>query len=453
MSELKHATVALLEQIDWQAVREESAQLLSRYVKFDTTNPPGREKEAVEFMADFLTGEGIACRVEESAPARANLIAEYGRGEETEIILLSHADVVPAVEKDWSHPPFSGAVADGYIWGRGTLDCKGLGIMEALALVLLKRAGINPSRKAQLIVVADEEAGGRYGAHYVTEELGEGRGAKYLLNEGGVGTDGVLGNLKAFNLCYGEKGPLWLRITSHGPPGHGSVPTPENANVRLVEALTAFHKRRPRFTVLDSHLKALREAAESMGGLKGVLLRILSTSKFLASLLPRFSSSHYLRAMYCNTAALTMLKSGYKENVIPERAEAVMDVRLLPGESAEAYVEELKAFLSRFGSFDVEIIAAHEPSCSTLEGPFLQAVKRVLSHLFPEAVFMPVLATGFTDSRYFRHHGVQAFGLIPALFTKEQIDSIHGIDEKISIRQMEDGTRTIFALLAELLLP
>ncbi len=321
--------------------------------------------------------------------------------------------------------------------------------MELATMVLIKRAGIKNHGKIKLIVVADEEMGGRYGAGYVAGELGEGR-ARYLINEGGMGTDGVLGNLRALNMCYGEKGPLWLKVISHGPPGHGSVPVPESAPLRLVNALREVLGKSGKYRVLPEHRKALRVSGESLGGIKGFILKLMAFSSFLTSLLPRLSSSSILKAMYSDTASLTILKAGYKENVIPERAEAVLDVRLLPGSEPSAYIENLRAELNKYGSFEIKVLAEYPASLSPLEGPFLDAVERVMEALFPGAVLMPVLATGFTDSRYFRRYGTQAFGIMPPFYTQDQIESIHGLDEKIGEQQLVEGIKTIAALALEL---
>lgn len=439
----------VLNSIEWKAVEEEFSNLLSRYIQFDTTNPPGNETPALEFIGDFLKSEGFDVEIKEKVKNRGNLICSWGP-DNTEIILLSHADVVPAKEEEWSHHPFSGDISDGFIWGRGTLDCKGLGIMELAAMVLLKRAGFKPSKGVKLIIVADEEMGGKLGAGYITNELGEGEGARFLLNEGGAGTEGIIGNSKVLNPCYGEKGPLWLKLISKGKPGHGSVPHSENANQRLASALFRITSKKQPLRVGKGHLKALRMTGEGLGGFKGILIKIISSSKLLTSLLVKLASRNpHISAMFRNTISITILKGGYKENVIPEESYAVLDIRLLPGEDPHKFIGKIKKEIKALGDFDFEITTCEEPSESELEGPFVDAVRRVSSFLFKDALFIPVLATGFTDSRFFRKKGVQALGLTPCFLTREQLNSIHGIDEKMSVKQLKNGIKFILCLLIE----
>lgn len=442
----------ILEIVDWNGVKEEFSRILSKYIQFDTSNPPGNETPALEYLKEILSREGFDPVIVEKEKGRGNLLCSFGEGGNTEIILLSHADVVPAQADGWKYHPFSGKIIDDEVWGRGAIDCKGLGVMEMAGLILLRRTGFRPAKKAKLIICADEETGGRLGAGYLTGELKEGSDARYLLNEGGLGTEGVIGNSRVLSPCFGEKGPLWLKIISRGKGGHGSVPHGDNANLKLVFFLKNFLSSSQPVKVRNTHLKALSATGELLPGFRGKLIKIISSSKFLTRLLASLLSKNpHLSAMFRNTVSLTMLQGGYKENVIPEEAWAVLDIRLLPGEDPYKFIEEIKKRAKRFGNFEFKILTLESPSESSLEGPFFDAIKNVKKVLFPDALFVPVLATGFTDSRFFRKNGTQAIGLLPCFFTGEQLNSIHGKDERINISQLLDGIKFITCLLFEIL--
>ncbi|MCL4557839.1 MAG: M20/M25/M40 family metallo-hydrolase [Deltaproteobacteria bacterium] len=434
-------------EINWKQITEEAASTLSSYIKINTTNPPGNEREAAEFLAGILRRESFEPEVLRFNDRRSNLVCRFkGSGSDKPLLLLSHMDVVGAVASDWEVAPFSGAIKGGYVWGRGAIDCKGPGVMELMAFLMLKRAGVTPKRDILLLANADEEAGGGAGAAWVVENHWDKVAAGFVLNEGGVGISGTYGH-DLMMPCFGEKGPLWIQLKARGESGHGSMPTPDNPNNRMAAALA-------RIARYDTRIKLMPEVRD-------VLLTIGKTMKFPASLIAplvvngpvlnvfrkRLNRSRKINAILRNTISITNIRAGFKENVIPSECDAVLDCRLLPGEDKDGFLEELKGVIAD-PDIEMKVMQYHSPSLSPASDGFMQALRKVVSRNNPDAVFLPMLAPGYTDSRFFREKGAIAYGLVPCLFAQEEIDSMHGTNERISMRCLEDGIRNIFDMCA-----
>ncbi len=431
--------------INWNEVMDEAAHLLSDYIKFNTTNPPGNEREAADFLVEILKKNGLRPEVFIPDGKRANLICTLkGAGKEKPLVLLSHIDVVGAEEKDWSVPPFSGVIKDNCVWGRGAIDCKGLGIMELMALLLLKRNHITPRRDIIFVAVADEEAGGDFGAKWVVNNLWEKIQAEYVLNEGGVGISGMFGT-DLMLPCFGEKGPLWLRLKARGEAGHGSIPITENANNKLIRALERIVNYESPIILLPEIKQFLRNIISRKGFFFSIIAPLIINSFVLHLFRSRLKSAKKINAVLRNTISITELKAGYKENVIPSESEAILDCRLLPGQSIEDFIDELKRVIKDKG-IEIEVIQQHAPSHSSTDTPMLQRLREIVQKNLPNALFNPYIAPGFTDSRFFRERGAIAYGLMPCLLTQEEIDTIHGVDERISLKCLEEGIRNIYEL-------
>ena len=439
--------------IRWDDIQSESADLLRQLIRIDTTNPPGNENEAARLLKSFFDNEGIPSEIVESQKNRANVIADIPGREERTLILLSHTDVVPADPKKWSHKPFSGDADKEYIWGRGAIDCKGFAASGALVLALIKRLKIQLRNSIKFISTADEEMGGHFGAEYIVKNNINKNGKNYigLINEGGIGV--ILGGKKLFLPCFGEKGPLWLKIIAKGKPGHASMPHNDNPNLILLDTLRKVCHMKPERRIVPNLAKSLETyiPTEIKNGsllkiaIKGIFL-LPNSHKILAEILDRILRKEKVKAMIKNTVCLTMIKSGYKENVIPEEAEATLDIRLLPGTSPYNFVEEIKKHL-KDERIKVEIDKVYEPSESDPNSEFLMKIRNLTKKLYPDIPFIPTLATGFTDSRYFRAIGIQSYGFIPWFLTEEEISTIHGIDERISLQNLKEGIRTLFEIV------
>jgi acetylornithine deacetylase/succinyl-diaminopimelate desuccinylase-like protein len=428
--------------IDWEAVTQEATDLLSRYIRVDTSNPPGNEEAAALFLADILHREGLETKLYQAAPNRANLSARLpGDGSKRPLILLNHTDVVPAEASFWEEPPFSGTVRDGFVWGRGALDMKGMAVMELMTFLLLKRHGIPLRRDVVFLALADEEVGGEFGVEWMDRHHPEAMDAEYVLNEGGGGTTELLGVRRPiFNCSVSEKAPLWLKLRTQGPPGHGSVPRDDNSLERLVRALNRVQNWERPITVLPEMALYLRGLHEG-----GVLPEVPGES----ALAQIAEATPMVRAVLTNTVSVTTCNAGYKHNVIPAVSEATLDCRLLPGQPAREFVEELKRVIDDPG-VEIEEVYRSESIASPVQTELYDIAKQVIMETIEEALVLPYVASGFTDSRIFRQRGVVAYGLMPALLEPSDVNSIHGHNERISIENLRLGTTILFETVRRL---
>jgi len=303
---------------------------LSQYLQIDTINPPGNESRGVAYLGQLLDEAGVGYTTEESAPGRGNLWAKLEGGKQPGLVLLHHIDVVPANEKYWSFEPLSGEVKDGYVYGRGAIDTKGLGIVQLQAFLALKDGGQKLNRDVWLIATADEEAGGFFGAGWLAKEHPEiFADVGYLLNEGGSAR--VFDDDIAVMVEVTQKVPLWLRLTSHGRPGHGSAPQVETSVTRLVRGL-----KRVSETEFPVHvIEPVKEMFEGIAPFQSPedrarfadITDVVSDRGYLLQLKLRNPGAH---ALLRNTCSITRLEGSSKINVVPAEAHAELDCRLLP---------------------------------------------------------------------------------------------------------------------------
>lgn len=447
--------------IDWAVVEAEAAALLSRYLQFDTTNPPGHEAPAIEFLAETLRERGFEPQVLESGPGRANLVVRLyppGREAAPACLLYAHADVVPANPADWSKPPFGGQVADGFIWGRGALDDKGLGVVFLQALTLLKNEAPPLKRPVILVIAADEEVCGRYGAAWLLNHHPDLIRAEYVWDEGGMGlrTSPTLGRSPAnpahyfYNIAIAEKGTLTVQVVAAGTAGHASIPHPDSASDRLVRALTRLKRWARPIRLTGPVVEMLRSLAPGQSFPRSFLF-VHADHPLLAPLLHySLEQSPLFAPVIRNTISLTMLKSGQKSNIIPEQAEAKLDIRLLPGENPQVVLADLRSLI---GDPKVSLTAEDLPidhSPSTADTEFFRALADTLRSLGPPGVILPYLTPGATDSRFFRQAGMQAYGFMPMLLDSHELSRIHGIDERISTANLRWGIQVVFETLQKL---
>jgi acetylornithine deacetylase/succinyl-diaminopimelate desuccinylase-like protein len=436
--------------IDWGTVGEEAAQLLRRYVQINTTNPPGNERPAAEFLAAALRERGLEPSLYEPAPGRANLVARLqGRGERGPLLLLHHMDVVPADAGAWSHDPFGGDVCDGYLVGRGALDMKCLGVMQLIALDLLRRSGRPLQRDVILMAVSDEEMEGAYGTGWMVDHHWDEIRPEVVWDEGGFGLSGLFGQRLVFTVAVTEKQVLWPRLVARGEPGLASVPRGNNPVDVLVTALGRIHQhpQPPRLTPVTREM--FRRLADTADLPQSFLLRHMDHPLVWPLAGRVLTRQPETNAMVRNLVTPTQLTAGSKENVIPQRAVAGLDVRLLPDEDVDAFL----AGLGRVIADDrVEIELDRRPvrsSVSPFESDFFAALERVLRRDVPGCVVVPMQTPGGTDSRFFRQRGVAAYGLIPIAIDRGELNRMHGIDERISLDNLRLGTRVVCEMLRE----
>ncbi len=434
--------------IDWSNVEQQATNFLSTYIQIDTTNPPGNEIAAAQFLADHFRQVGIDAETFESAPGRGSVLARLkGSGGARPVILLNHLDVVPANADGWDVPPFSGSVRDGFVYGRGALDCKGVGTVDAMALLLMKQHGITLKRDVIFLGTADEETGGKLGAGWmVGNHFDRFADAEFVLNEGGA--IDVLPNGKlAYAVAVAEKTPCWLRLTATGHPGHGSSPQKQTAVTRLVRALYQVSEYRPALRVtpeVEAYYAALAPLQDDARRQQYKNLRsALQNQKFRTEFLDRAHDA----ALVHNTITPTVLTGSQKTNVIPRTASAELDCRLLPGEEPVPFVDTIRHVIND-PDVTVDVILNFPPSASPTETQLYTAIERVAAREHMPVI--PSVLTGFTDSHYFREKGVTSYGFVPFALNEDEGSREHGINERLSIENLREGTRRLLELLQTL---
>jgi acetylornithine deacetylase/succinyl-diaminopimelate desuccinylase-like protein len=427
-------------EIDWDAVCTEAVDILTRYIRVDTVNPPGNEERGCDFLAEILSANGIPSQKLVCAPGRANLIATLpGDPGEKPLVLLSHTDVVPVEAEQWRVDPFAGVVQDGFVWGRGSQDMKGMGVLELLTLLTLKRRGVKLHRPVRFMAVADEEAGSDMGVEWLDREHPHLiTDACFVINEVGFGATSYLGvERPLFGISTAEKSPLWLKLHATGRPGHGSAPHEDNVLDRMVRAMRRVQAWERPNVMTEPVAESLR-AAHAEGYMDIDPDRV--TPDQLAE---RYRP---LRILLTNTISATGLHSGMKHNVIPATASSTLDVRLVPGYDSERFISELRRVIDD-PKVEVETVFSAEtpwtPSNTELDG----AIHEICNAVMPEAAVLPRVGAGFTDSRTFRRHGVPAYGFVPMLLGPEEQGGMHGNDERISIKNLRLGVEVLYKVV------
>ncbi|HLG17987.1 MAG TPA: M20/M25/M40 family metallo-hydrolase [Blastocatellia bacterium] len=446
-----HRRVDNAAELDWAKAGDEAVAVLADYLRVDTTNPPGNESRAAKFFAALLEKEGIAYRVFESAPGRSNLYARIkGSGKKRPLILLNHTDVVPADSRFWSSGPFSGEVRAGYLYGRGAIDMKSLGIAQSMTILLLKRQGVMLDRDVIFLATADEEAGGREGAGWFVRNHPELiRDAEFLLTEGSSNL--VLGErVVYYGIGTTEKTPCWLRLTARGAPGHGSVPRRDSAPSRLLRALgrlEAFEtpvKVTPAVARYFAAIAELQSDEDSRRAYANVEAAI-QDPKLRRLVLSGSQNSALLR----NTIQPTVVSIGSKTNVIAPIATAEIDCRLLPGERPEDFVATIKAVVAD-PTIEVETLLAFPASESPADTELYQAIIGVSRAESPSARFVPTVLAGFTDSHFFRDLGIICYGFSPFMIPQGDYNGVHGNDERMPVESIRRGTKLMYRIVQSL---
>jgi len=431
-------------------MKHEAVELLSRYLKIDTSNPPGNEDQGVAFFAEIFEKEGIAYKTYEASPGRGSISALIpGTGENGAVILLNHIDVVPARAHEWSVDPFSGEIKNGFIYGRGALDMKGQGILELLAFLELKRKGLTPCRNLIFLAVADEEAGGSNGVLYLLKNHGEEFRADLVINEGGFGLGNVLPDRPLFMVATAEKGVCRVKLTRSGPPGHGSAPHGQNALEKLVQGVNRLLEKENPVIVTPLIAEYFKQLAPSWEFLKlylqdgnpETLVEALTQNGMLD--IPQMS------AMLKNTISLNLMHAGSRVNVIPSAAEAELDIRLLPGTDPDTVIADIKEHLAD-ENIKVEIARASRASESSIDTEDFAIIKSVYLEHFPKALTVASLLFGASDSKFFREKGIPCYGVCPMLISLEDLGKVHGIDERISEENMIKGTAVYIDIVRKL---
>jgi acetylornithine deacetylase/succinyl-diaminopimelate desuccinylase-like protein len=428
-----------MSRIDWDAVVNEAVDLLQRLVRIDTRNPPGNEEQAADFLCEIFNSAGIAARKLISAPGRANLVADLpAETDEKPLILLCHTDVVPVEAQHWSVDPFAGLVRDGYVWGRGALDMKGMAVLEMMTLLMLQRRGVRMRRPVRFLAVADEEAGSEFGTEWLARVHSEVLDGAFVINEGGYGATGYLGvERPLFGVSMSEKSPLWLTLRATGRPGHGSSPHEDNVLDRMVRILHRIQNWKQSYVVTKPVAEALKAAHEAG------YLDLNPSKTSIEMIVQRYRS---LRTLLTNTISPTGLRTGIKHNVIPATATATLDCRLVPGYEPTKFISELRHVIDD-PKVEIDVTFAAESPVSPGGTELHEAIKAVCSEVMPEAAVLPRVTAGFTDSRTVRRRGIPAYGFVPMLLAPDEQNGMHGNNERISIENLRLGLEVLYSVV------
>ena len=422
--------LALAQEPDWVEIDKRAVALLQEYIRIPSINPPADTRAAATFLTRELESAGFQVnRFQPDASGCVNLLTRLEGRDRTAktLVLMTHMDVVPVDAKAWSMDPFGGEIKDGYIWGRGALDMKGIGIQQLMALVQMKKLGIVPPRDIVFAATCDEETGGAHGVKWLVANHWDKLNPAFVMDEGGFGSrDLLIPNKLAFGIAVGEKQLAWLRLRAKGTAAHGSQPIPDNANDILLTAigkamaLPAGGKRHP---VVDEMIRNLGELAQNK----------------------------LTNAIQKNTMSLTTLRAGVgdppKVNVIPSSSEATLDCRLLPGVNSAEFISEVKA---RINDPRVTVELLSDPldtGVSSSQTPMFAVIKAAILKHNPTAVVTPMLVPYGTDSSNFRLKKIPSYGLVPMVVDAATLATMHSDAERIPVAEFLKGLRIYFDVL------
>jgi acetylornithine deacetylase/succinyl-diaminopimelate desuccinylase-like protein len=415
------------------ALAQETADVLARLIRFKTVNPPGNERECQEWLKRYLEEAGFTVELMGAEPERPNLVATLASREPGSVLgYLSHVDTVLADRGDWRRDPWSGDTAEGFIWGRGAVDMKSQTAAEVVAAATLARSGWRPARGAlKVIAVVDEETGGRLGAQWLTEQHPDACRVDWLVNEGG-GQVMPYGDRRLYGVGCAEKGTFRFKVTARGVAGHASVPgTGDNALLKLAPVITRIGERRPDFDIVAEPKAFLRTLGEDPGDPARAVANIRAVEPRLALMV-----EPTLRV----TAVPTRVFASEKINVIPAKAELLVDCRVPPGMEGEETMRRITELVGRDDGVEIEFLEQVVGNRSPIDSPLMDAIERWLGHNDPDGEIVPTVLPAFTDSRHFRaaFPDCVAYGFFPQRHQTlyEVWPLMHSNDERIDVRDL-----------------
>ncbi len=424
---------------------EATAAIARDLIRFDTTNYGGGnakgETEAAEYLGAHLEALGLTPTYLDSAPGRTSVVARVeGRDRSRPALVLhGHTDVVPADPANWSVDPFVGEIRDGLLWGRGAVDMKDMDAMIVTALQDIAAAGQQPARDVIVAFFSDEENGGVFGSHHLVDHHPHlFAGADEAISEVG-GYSVTFGGKRSYLLQTGEKALVWIKLVARGRAAHGSRVIHDNAITRLAEAVAVLGRQEWPVELLGTTEHLLREIARIMD----VDPQQVSADELVLS---TGTAAGFIQASLRTTSNPTVLSAGYKHNVIPDTAEALIDIRTLPGQE-----DAVLARVQELVGDDIEIVVMHRDI--GLETPFsgnlVDAMVGSLQRHDPEASVLPYLLSGGTDNKALAKLGITGYGFAP-LQLPDGLDfpgMFHGVDERVPLDALVFGRRVLADLL------
>ena len=432
------------------------AELLREAIRLPTVSGIDGERALAEFLAQRLTGLGIEAKVIDTPDPTGRGVhgalwaRVRGAGLGRPVVLLSHLDVVSADPGAWQVPPFEGRIDETWVHGRGALDAKGVTVAHILALVELAGREHPIARDVILLATPGEETGGRDGAGFIARERPELLdGAEFLLTEGG-GIRPMARGRSVWGVTINEKSPCWLKVEAFGRPGHGSSPSADHAVPRLVAALDRVRRVESPIRVLpivERQFAAMAPLAsdDDRPGFSELKAAVVSKGAFQR----RFLANPGWAALVRNTVSITVLEGSHTTNVVPGRAMAHLDARLLPGERCEDFTQAIRRVIAD-EQVQVTPLLAFPSVGSSEETALFRAIERVAETEDTEGIVVPRLTAGFTDAHWFREIGITAYGFVPRRLSAADSAGVHGVDERVRIEQISESGRLTARILEEL---
>ena len=421
--------------VDWARIKPELLEHYSALIRIDTSNPPGNETNAVNYVKAVLDREGIPNQVFALEPDRGNLVARLkGNGSKRPIIVMGHLDVVGVQREKWTVDPFRAIRKDGYIYGRGALDDKDNLSTAMMLMVLLKRMNVPLDRDVIFVAEAGEEGTSAVGIRYLVEQHWDAIDAEYALAEGGGGVSRD-GTVRYVSISTTEKMPRQTRLVAHGTAGHGSIPRQDNAVTRIAEAVSRVGAWQPPMRLNDTTRTYFERLATISSPEEADRYNHLTDPKRSTEIEKYFSErelSHY--SMLRTSVVPTIIKAGFRSNVIPSEAEATLDIRALPDEDMTRLYGDLRRVIH---DRTVEVVAAGQASRpgsppSRLDSEMFLVLENLTKRLYPGAVTLPSMLTGATDMAQLRAKGVQSYGIGPVIDEKDRnTGGAHADDERL----------------------
>lgn len=436
--------------IDWPHYQDMAVDLMQKYLRINTSNPPGNEIQAAKWFKELFDQNGIQNEIFEYKPGRANIIARLkGNGSKRPIILLSHMDVVNADPAAWDVDPFSAQIKQGSIYGRGALDMKSEGLLHLMTMLILKQQNVSLSRDVIFIATADEEVNDEGSIWMIANKADLFKDAEYLLTEGG---DNLLDGDKVryVGVDVAEKAPFWLQMIATGQPGHGSRPISDSATNRLVRAMSRVISWETPIKLLPAVEKFFKDVAqlqpEPLRSKFADIRGSLKDPAFVKQLTDQREYNFLLRS----TISLTMLSGSKQTNVIPNTATCNLDVRLLPGEDREEFVGALKSVIAD-PTIKIENVNTFKPpNSSPVDSELFSIIAQVSKTYHPEAIVTTKMLSGYTESQLYRQLGIIAYGWAPFYTTVEENEGVHGNNERISVKNIREGTKEFYDVVTRI---
>ena len=438
--------------VPWEKVEKETLEHFQALVRIDTSNPPGNETQAAEYMKGVLEREGIPAKLLALDPNRANLVARIrGNGSQKPILVMGHTDVVGVQKEKWSVDPFAAVRKEGYIWGRGTLDDKDNVTAGLMLMLLLKRQGVKLDRDVIFLCEAGEEGYNKEGLRHVMDKHWEEINAEFALAEGGGGTIKD-GKVEFVDVATTEKYRWRVQLLAKGRAGHGSQPTPDSAIVKIANAVAKIGAWMPEMKLSETtqtYFERLAEISppEAAARYRAILdpAKRAEVERYFAQNEPQHNS------MIRTTLAPTVLKAGFRDNVIPSEAEATIDIRALPEEDMVQFRKRLEEVI---GDPSIKIkptLGRDKAPASKLNTEMWAALEKTQKRLYPEATLLPMMLTGASDLSPLRSKGVQSYGIGPLMLEKDTKEGVgaHSDNERILEKSLHDFVRFVWYSVLE----